>query len=54
MTTQRAEALDLRELLEVTYCVEPSSILDYLLENWLSGSDALEAINDYRNDLVNA
>ena len=54
MKTQRAEALDLRELLETTYGVESSDILDYLLENWLSGSDALEAINDYRNDLVNA
>ena len=52
MTTNRTKALDLRELLEVTYCVEPSSILDYLLENWLSGDEALQAINDYKNDVV--
>jgi hypothetical protein len=53
MKTSRAEAQDLRELLETTYGVEPKEILDYILNNWMEGFDALEAINDFRADLVN-
>jgi hypothetical protein len=52
MKTNREKALDLRELLENSYGFNDKDILDYILINWMSGDEALEAINTYKTELI--
>lgn len=53
MKTNRVKASDLREELENNYGITSESILDYLMDNWMSGDEALSAMLDYRKDVVN-
>lgn len=46
MSTDRKRAIDLAD----RYGLDKEKLADYLIENWLSGSQALEAINDYLTD----
>lgn len=54
MKTNRAKASDLREDLENNYGILPESILDYLMDSWMSGDDILQAIEDYKKEVVEA
>ena len=53
MKTNRAKALDLREELENEYGATPESMLNYLMDCWMSGDEALQAIEDFKNDVFN-
>ena len=53
MKTNRVKALDLREELENHYGATPESILKYLMDCWMEGDDALQAMEDFKNDIVN-
>ena len=53
MKTNRVKAFDLREELENNYGVTPESLLNYLMDCWMSGDDILEAVKDFKNDVVN-
>lgn len=45
----RAEAARLLEELRDRYMVNDTFIVEYLIYDWLSGSDALQALEDFRD-----
>jgi hypothetical protein len=53
MKTNRVKAFDLREELENNYGVTPESLLNYLMDCWMSGDDSLQAVEDFKNDVIN-
>ena len=53
MKTNRVKAFDLREELENNHGVTPESLLNYLMDCWMSGDDSLQAVEDFKNDVIN-